>query len=124
MFAGILGVQDDTADYKIKTKNCQSAPKASVVNYNQSKCESANQVYPTDIRRVAEMGFFFKDPQMINDLKEVFDWLKATSYRLGTPEWLQMRKELMTGDNKKAGSARKQRGMYKTMKGLGIIYLF
>ncbi len=71
-----------------------------------------------------EMGFFFEDPLLIKDLNEVFEWLKATSYRWGTPEWLQMRKDLMMGDNKKAGPARKQRGMYKTMKGLGIIYLF
>ena len=71
-----------------------------------------------------EMGFFFEDPQLIMDLNKVFDWLKATSYRWGTPEWLQMRKELMASDSKKASPARKQRGMYKTMKGLGIIYLF
>lgn len=71
-----------------------------------------------------EMGFFVQNPQIIQDLNEVFEWLKATSYRWGTPEWLQMRKELMAGDSKKASPARKQRGMYKTMKGLGIIYLF
>ena len=71
-----------------------------------------------------EMGFFFEDPQLIQDLNKVFDWLKATSYRWGTQEWLQMRKKLMASDSKKASPARKQRGMYKTMKGLGIIYLF
>ena len=71
-----------------------------------------------------EMGFFFQDPQLIMDLNKVFDWLKATSYRWGTPEWLQMRKDLMASDSKKASPARKQRGMYKTMKGMGIIYLF
>ena len=71
-----------------------------------------------------EMGFFFQDPQLIQDLNEVFEWLKATSYRWGSPEWLQMRKELMASDSKKASPARKQRGLYKTMKGLGIIYLF
>ena len=70
------------------------------------------------------MGFFIEDPQLIKDLNEVFDWFKATSYRWGTPEWLQMRKELMKGDSKKASPARKQRAMYKTIKGLGIIYLF
>jgi phosphatidylserine/phosphatidylglycerophosphate/cardiolipin synthase-like enzyme len=71
-----------------------------------------------------EMGFFFQDLQLIKDLNEVFEWLKATSYRWGTPEWLQMRKDLMASDSKKASPARKQRGMYKTMKGMGIIYLF
>ncbi len=71
-----------------------------------------------------EMGFFFQDPQLIQDLNEVFEWLKATSYRWGTPEWLQMRKELMASDSKKSRPARKQRGIYKTIKGMGIIYLF
>jgi len=71
-----------------------------------------------------EMGFFVQNPQIIQDLNEVFEWLKSTSYRWGSPEWLQMRKELMAGDTKKASPARKQRGIYKTMKGLGIIYLF
>jgi phosphatidylserine/phosphatidylglycerophosphate/cardiolipin synthase-like enzyme len=71
-----------------------------------------------------EMGFFVQNPQIIQDLNEVFEWLKATSYRWGSPEWLQMRKELMASDTKKASPARKQRGLYKTMKGLGIIYLF
>jgi len=34
-----------------------------------------------------------------------------------------MRKELMASDSKKASPARKQRGIYKTIKGLGIEYL-
>ena len=71
-----------------------------------------------------EMGFFFRDPVLRQDLIEVFEWLKATSYRWGSPEWLQMRKELMESGSKKGSTTRKQRGLYKTMKGLGIIYLF
>lgn len=70
-----------------------------------------------------EMGFFFQDPVLIQDLNKVFEWLKATSYRWGSPEWLQMRKELMASDSKKASPARKQRGIYKTIKALGIEYL-
>jgi putative cardiolipin synthase len=70
-----------------------------------------------------EMGFFFRDPELRNDLLEIFEMLKATSYRWGTPEWLQMRKELMAGDSKKAGPARKQRAIYKTIRALGIEYL-
>ena len=71
-----------------------------------------------------EMGFFFQDPQLVQDLNEVFEWLKATSYRWGTPEWLQMRNELTAGDSEKAIRVPQQRGLYKSMKGLGIIYLF
>ncbi|HSQ85188.1 MAG TPA: phospholipase D-like domain-containing protein, partial [Desulfobacterales bacterium] len=70
-----------------------------------------------------EMGFFFRDPQLRNDLLDIFEWLKATSYRWGTPEWLQMRKELMASNSKKAGPARKQRIWFKTTRGLGLEYL-
>lgn len=70
-----------------------------------------------------EMGFFFRSPELNQDLLEIFDWLKATSYRWGTPEWLQMRKELMAGDSKKAGPARKQRIIFKTLRSTGLEYL-
>ena len=39
-----------------------------------------------------EMGFFYQDDELHNDLVKIFDLLKSTSYRWGTPEWLQMRK--------------------------------
>lgn len=70
-----------------------------------------------------EMGFFYKSPKLRDDLVKIFNELKANSYRWGTPEWLQMRKELMAGDSKKAGPARKQRGTFKTIKALGMEYL-
>ncbi|MFW2372037.1 MAG: phospholipase D-like domain-containing protein [Gammaproteobacteria bacterium] len=70
-----------------------------------------------------EMGFFYKDNKLRDDLIKIFNELKATSYRWGSPEWLQMRKELMSSDSKKASPARKQRGIFKTMRGLGIEYL-
>jgi len=53
----------------------------------------------------------------------MFELLKASSCRCGTPEWLQMRKEPMSSDSKKASAARKQRGIYKTIRALGIEYL-
>ena len=70
-----------------------------------------------------EMGFFYQDNDLRDDLIKQFDLLKATSYRWGSPEWLQMRRELMESDSKKAGAARRQRGLYKTIRGLGIEYL-
>lgn len=70
-----------------------------------------------------EMGFFYKDAGLRDDLIKIFNELKATSYRWGSPEWLQMRKQLMSSDSKKASPARKQRGIFKTMRGLGIEYL-
>ncbi len=71
-----------------------------------------------------EMGFFYQDDALRADLIEVFELLKSTSLRWGTPEWLEMRRKTMESDSKKAGPARKQRGTYKTISGLGIEYLF
>ena len=70
-----------------------------------------------------EMGYFVRGPELRQDLLEIFEWLKSNSYRWGTPEWLQMRKELMAADTEKSGPARKQRGTYKTIKAFGIEYL-
>jgi len=70
-----------------------------------------------------EMGFLYKSPEVRQDLVEVFEYLKSQSYRWGTPEWLQMRKELIEGNSKKSGPAKKQRSIYKTIKALGIEYL-
>ena len=54
---------------------------------------------------------------------EIFELLKSTSYRWGTPEWLQMRRLLIDSDSKKAGPARKQRTWFKATRALGIEYL-
>ena len=70
-----------------------------------------------------ELGFFYRDDALHKDLVEIFELLKSTSYRWGTPEWLQLRKQLMAGDSKKAGPARKQRFWFKTTRALGIEYL-
>ncbi len=71
-----------------------------------------------------EMGFFYQDDALRGDLLEVFELLKSTSLRWGTPEWLEMRRKTMESDSKKAGPARKQRGTYKTIRALGVEYLF
>ena len=70
-----------------------------------------------------ELGFFYQDDALRADLIEVFDLLKSTSLRWGTPEWLEMRRKTMESDSSKAGPARKQRGTYKTIRGLGLEYL-
>ncbi len=70
-----------------------------------------------------ELGFFFRSPELRQDLLENYEWLKSNSYRWGTPEWLQMRKDLMEADTKKSGPARNQRRIYKTIKAFGIEYL-
>jgi phosphatidylserine/phosphatidylglycerophosphate/cardiolipin synthase-like enzyme len=70
-----------------------------------------------------EMGFFIRSDDLNNDLNDVFEALKKTSYRWGTPEWLEMRKKLMEIDGSKASAARKQRGTFKTIRYLGLEYL-
>ena len=70
-----------------------------------------------------ELGFFFLGDEVRDELDDVFEQLKATSYRWGTPEWLEMRRKVMESDSSKAGPARKQRGIYKTVRALGLEYL-
>ena len=70
-----------------------------------------------------ELGYFFEGDAVRDELSEVFEQLKATSYRWGTPEWLEMRRKVMESDSSKASPARKQRGIYKTVRALGLEYL-
>ncbi|MBT8438566.1 MAG: phospholipase, partial [Gammaproteobacteria bacterium] len=70
-----------------------------------------------------ELGFFFLGDGVRQELDDVFEYLKSTSYRWGTPEWLEMRKKVMESDSSKASPARKQRGIFKTVRGLGLEYL-
>ena len=70
-----------------------------------------------------EMGFFLDGLEARKKLLDIFETLKATSYRWGSPEWLQMRKELMASESKKTSPTRKQRIIFKTTKGLGVEYL-
>ena len=70
-----------------------------------------------------EMGFFLDGSEARKELLEIFEMFKAMSYRWGSPEWLQMRKELMASKSKKASPTRKQRIIFKTTKGLGVKYL-
>ena len=70
-----------------------------------------------------EMGFFLDGSEARKELLDIFEMFKATSYRWGSPEWLQMRKELMASESKKASPTRQQRFIFKTTKGLGVKYL-
>ena len=70
-----------------------------------------------------EMGFFLKNPQVLDDLDEAFEMLKAQSYRWGTPEWLQMRREVMEAGGIKGWSTRNQRGIFKFLRATGLDWL-
>jgi len=70
-----------------------------------------------------EMGFFLSNTGVLDDLDEAFEMLKAQSYRWGTPEWLQMRREVMEVDGIKGWSTRKQRGIFKFLRATGLDWL-
>lgn len=70
-----------------------------------------------------EMGFFFLDPGLAADVHESFDRLIEGSYLWGSPEWFQLRKEVMGIKGMKGRSTKRQRGWYKLFKNTGIIWL-
>jgi len=71
-----------------------------------------------------EMGYFFKGQALANQLNREFEELKASSYLWGTPEWFEMRRQVMNLRGVKGWSSRKQRGLYKSLKNLGLEWLF
>ncbi len=70
-----------------------------------------------------EMGFFFTNEELIKGLNTVFDELKTSSYRWGTPEWLQMRKEIRKQGGMKGWSTKHQSSIYRFLKSTGLIWL-
>ena len=70
-----------------------------------------------------ELGFFYHSEPIRRELIDIFERLKAVSYRWGSPEWLEMRKQLRETDSEKSGAARKQRFWFNTTRALGIEYL-
>jgi cardiolipin synthase C len=71
-----------------------------------------------------EFGYFFTGDELSENLKTVFEALKARSYLWGSPEWLEMRKNVMAQDGVKASSTRKQRELYNTLRSTGMKKLF
>ncbi len=70
-----------------------------------------------------EMGFFYQNEQVHEDLNAIFDKLRKSSYRWGSPEWLQMRREVMKIDGMKGWSTRNQRFIFKFMRTTGLDWL-
>jgi phosphatidylserine/phosphatidylglycerophosphate/cardiolipin synthase-like enzyme len=71
-----------------------------------------------------EMGFYYLDEELSDDLYEDFEALKSISLRWGTPEWLEMRKKLIESGSFKGYTTGTQRGRYKFLKSTGLIWLF
>ena len=72
----------------------------------------------------SEMGYFFDSAELANDIAENTDYLISLSYRWGSPEWLEMRRQLVELGGKKGYTVRHQRGIYKTIKNTGLMWLF
>jgi len=70
-----------------------------------------------------EMGFYYLDAELSRDLNETFEELKAMSLRWGSAEWLEMRQRLVASGGFKGYTTSKQRGLYKFLKGTGLIWL-
>lgn len=71
-----------------------------------------------------EMGFIIENNAISQDLVDDFELLKAHSYRWGSPEWLQMRREVTEIGGLKGLTVRYQRQIYKFMKATGLDWLF
>jgi len=72
-----------------------------------------------------EMGFFFIGDELSAEMDANFEYLKSRSYIWGSPEWLNMRRELMkTTGGQKGVSTRNQRKLYKTLKNTGLDWQF
>jgi putative cardiolipin synthase len=70
-----------------------------------------------------EMGFFYSSDAVQQDLIDIFEDLKADSYRWGTPEWLEMRQQVMALGGMKGWSTRHQRSIFKFMRATGLDWL-
>ena len=72
----------------------------------------------------SEVGFYFQGQALYDDLNNIITDLKSKSHLWCTPEWLEMRKMLMSQDGMKASTTRKQRGILKTLEATGATWLF
>jgi len=71
-----------------------------------------------------EMGFLFQSQGLADDIRENTVYLLSLSYRWGSPEWLELRRQLMEMRGRKASTTRKQRVIYKTLKSTGLQWFF
>jgi putative cardiolipin synthase len=70
-----------------------------------------------------EMGYFFSGDELLAELNRDFDFLVQRSYRWGSPEWLEMRRQLNEG-GPKSGLIKRQRRTYKFLRGTGLKWWF
>ena len=70
-----------------------------------------------------EVGFFVRGERILGEMRDIFEELKASSYRWGSPEWLQMRRETMDIGGLKGWTARHQRFIYRFLRATGLYWL-
>ncbi|WP_187276524.1 phospholipase D-like domain-containing protein [Parahaliea maris] len=71
-----------------------------------------------------EMGFFFEGPELREEFIAEFEFLKGMSYRWGSPEWLEMRRQIMDNGGVRAWALKNQRSLFKMLNATGLEYLF
>ena len=67
------------------------------------------------------MGYFFKSEPLAEELNEAFDYLVEMSYRWGSSEWIELRRQTL---DIKGWSTKHQRGLNETLKATGLHWLF
>lgn len=72
----------------------------------------------------SEMGYFFRGGELSAALAEDFEYLKTRSVRWGTPEWFELRRQVMAMKGTKGWTTRSQRSIYKTLRGTGLKWWF
>jgi len=71
-----------------------------------------------------EMGFFFSNPELRDELRGDADILKQRALLWGTPEWLALRRQVADAGDIKGWATRHQRFIYKALIGLGLVWQF
>jgi len=71
-----------------------------------------------------EVGYFFESEALADDLEREFETLKSQSLLWGTPEWLEMRKQILSADGPKAKIIKKQRKTYNLLQKTGLKWQF
>lgn len=71
-----------------------------------------------------EMGFFFRSESLTEEFLADFEALRAKSYRWGSPEWLEMRKEVVARGGAKGMTTKYQRNLYRILNVTGLEWLF
>ncbi len=71
-----------------------------------------------------EMGFFFISEALSRDLLEDFEYLKTRSYLWGSPEWLEMRRQLIDQGGIKGWTTDYQGKLFRFLESTGLSWFF